>query len=174
VLERVGEALVDVGGGHRQPVLERQRKTAPHDLDGVRALPHPGPDVALQPECSRLQVGPARGPGQTPHRGQQAERGPQAPGRPQVGRRREDLDGGLGRQVRGREGRGRLVPAGEGLLPPPLELEHRSQAAQRRREAADVALPAPAVDDLTPRGTASAAFPASSAQVASRSTASSR
>ena len=59
VLERVGQALVELGGGGREAEIERHSETTPHERESFGGIAHPGADIPFEAEGTRLEVSAA-------------------------------------------------------------------------------------------------------------------
>ena len=150
VLERVGEALVDLGRRCGEVAVERHRERRADQLEPLPALAHARPHVALEAHDPGLEVGTARGAGVGARELEQLERGAEAGGRAEMGGGGEPLGRRLAGRARGSERGGRLLARRQRLLPAALDLERAGEPARRLADAQRVGLAATAVDDVTP------------------------
>jgi hypothetical protein len=102
-LERRAEPLVDGRGVDGEPVLQRERQAAAHELDPFLELPALGARDSLQPECPRAQIGPLRAFGLLAGKVGELHGIAVVAGALQVAGRHEPLGGSLARQPVRRE-----------------------------------------------------------------------
>ena len=151
VLERVGQPLVDLGGGRGEVAVERHGERGAHELEPLAPLARPRAHVALERQDARLEVGAAGGARVGARELEQLQRRPEAGRRAQVGGGGQPFGGRVARRAARREGRGGLLARGQRLVPPALQLQRAGQPARRLGDGQRLALAPAAVDDLAPR-----------------------